>query len=80
MALTQVAKNRRKDFRKKYGQQTAEMVRRFARGQSVQTVANALNVPVTSVRTTKGNYTRGTYVPFAYRNPNSHCEVGVCQY
>lgn len=66
MALSKSVTEMRRQFRDNYSSQTANIIKRLAKGQSCSQIADALDVSVGTVGTTKGNLTRGLYTPYAY--------------
>ena len=65
MALTKDVNGLRKQFRDNFSSQTANIIKRIAKGQTTVKIANVLGVSIGTVGTTKGNLTRGLYAPFA---------------
>lgn len=60
----------RRAFTKRYGRQTASVVRYTCQGWSSYRIATKLNMSVRSVSSTRGNLTRGFYNRY----------VDFCQY
>lgn len=65
MALSKQVTGLRKQFRDNFSSQTANIIKRIARGQDSVKIASTLGVSVGTVGTTKGNLTRGLYAPYA---------------
>jgi len=65
MALSKQVVGLRKQFRDTFSSQTANIIKRIAKGHSSVRIASTLGVSVGTVGTTKGNLTRGLYAPFA---------------
>jgi len=78
MALSVEAKRARRTFRENFSTTTAQVVQRIARGQNSYQIADAVGVGVRSVVTTKGNLTRGFYLPFA--GVGSEGVIGTCEF
>ena len=68
MAVPTTTKRLRREFKEKYGSNTYDIVRLTIAGKSSQEISNQLSLPSPSVRTTRGNYTRGTYGDLGYLN------------
>lgn len=79
MALSNLTKQVRRQFRENYSTTTANIIQRIARGQSSHVIADALGVSVPTVVTTRGNLTRGSYFPFADVS-SSGTVAGTCQF
>ena len=80
MALSPEAKRARAVFRDRWSSESARIIQRIARGETSQEVADKLNVPRTTVTTTRGNLTRDVYFPYAYTDTTDGEVLGVCQF
>ena len=79
MPLSTETKNDRKAFREAYSFQTQKILQRVARGETSQEIADRLDVPRTTVTTTRGNYTREAYFPYAYPSKDGEM-LGTCKF
>ena len=64
MALTYAQKESRKRFAKKYSNLTVQIIRLVRMGWKIPRIVTKLGTTMPTVRTTLGNYTRGTYNRF----------------
>lgn len=78
MAISKKAVQARRNFRNTFSRTTAEILRMVAQGKSTHQIADQVGIPVTSVVTTRGNYTRGVYAPYVY--PSNGDVVGTCEF
>jgi len=76
---TKTLRNNRRSFRNEYSKTTEEIIKRIAKGLTSHEIAQELDVPVRTVATTKGNFTREFYFPYAY--PGDQGQVaGNCKF
>ena len=67
----------RSEFTKKF-KASSKVVKMLAQGKETNSIAEKLNLPMPTVRTIKGNLTRGYYLPYV-QVVNGEV-TGTCQY
>ena len=75
---TKKLRNERRLFRNLYSKTSEEIIKGIAKGQTSHEIANQLDVPLTTVVTTRGNFTRGIYYPLAYERDGK--VTGTCRF
>jgi DNA-binding NarL/FixJ family response regulator len=61
--MSKELKNIRAEFTKKF-KNSSKIVRMLTKGKDTNSIATKLEVPMPTVRTIKGNLTRGYYLPY----------------
>ena len=67
----------RTEFSKKFGA-TSKIIRMITKGKDSNAIAEELEVPMPTVRTVRGNLTRGFYLP--YVQVKNGVITGTCDY
>jgi len=75
--MSKEIKNIRAEFTKKF-KASSKIVRMLAKGKETNTIAEKLDIPMPTVRTVKGNLTRGFYLP--YVQVKDGVVTGTCNY
>jgi len=75
--MSKEIKNIRAEFTKKF-KASSKIVRMLAKGKDTNAIAAKLDIPMPTVRTVKGNLTRGFYLP--YVQVKDGVVTGTCNY
>jgi len=75
--MTKNLRQVRSEFSKKHGKYS-KVVKMMTKGKKTTEIAAKLDLPVGSVRTVRGNLTRGTYLPYVQMNKG--VITGTCNY
>tara|TARA_Y100000310_G_scaffold338362_1_gene427780 strand:+ start:336 stop:560 length:225 start_codon:yes stop_codon:yes gene_type:complete len=74
--MTKTLKSIRAEFTKKFIHSKA--IRMIVKGKDTHTIADTLGIPMPTVRTIKGNLTRGFYLPYVQVKDGK--VTGTCNY
>lgn len=75
--MSKELKNIRAEFSKKF-KSSSKVIRMLAKGKDTNSIAEKLNIPMPTVRTIKGNLTRGYYLPYVQVKDGQ--VSGTCEY
>jgi len=59
-------------FQSKYGKISYKVISRIIRGRTNASINKELDIPVSSIKTYRGNLTRGAYSPWVVRKSNTY--------